>query len=170
MKHWQVETQKDGFGGQKRGEAERSEAEPSECPPNSGPLASSPAPHDTEVRARNVHRRFSPSYKARIIREADMCSSQGEIGALLRREGLYSSQLSHWRREYSRGGEAALEDNKRGRKPAKNPLDEENSRLRSELERTKLKLLQAEMIIEFQKNLCEMLEISPAGIGTEARG
>ena len=170
MCHKQVVSHENEFCGQELVEAKRSEAEPCECPQISDRPACSPTSADTEVRARSVHRRFTQSYKARIVREADSISSQGEIGALLRREGLYSSQLCQWRREYSMGGESALEPRTRGRKPVKTPLEEENESLRRELERTKLKLRQAEKIIEVQKNLCEMLDISPAGIGTEERG
>ena len=86
---------------------------------------------------------------------------------LLRREGLYSSHLTNWRREYRRGVEAALADDKRGRKPTKNPLEPEVVKLRRELERTQKKLAQAEMIIDFQKNLCEILGICPTGVSTE---
>jgi transposase InsO family protein len=101
------------------------------------------------------------------VREADACKESGEIGALLRREGLYSSHLNHWRKSYRAGAESALADDKRGRKATKNPLTDENQRLGRELLRTQKKLRQAEMIIEFQKNLCEILGISPTGISTD---
>ncbi len=83
---------------------------------------------------------------------------------MLRREGLYSSQLVEWRRSYRRGAEKALADDKRGRKVTKNPLADENQRLGRELERTQKKLKQAEIIIELQKNLCEILGISPTSV------
>ena len=120
-----------------------------------------------EVLSVSVRRRFSASYKARIVREADACTESGEIGALLRREGLFSSQLAEWRKQYREGAETALTDNKRGRKATANPLSDENLRLVRELERTQKKLRQAEMIIEFQKNLCEILGISPARVSSE---
>lgn len=120
-----------------------------------------------EVSAVSRRRRFSVAYKARIVREADACSNSGETGALLRREGLYSSQLTAWRKQYRKGGELALTDDKRGRKVTKNPLTDENQRLGRELERTQQKLRQAEMIIEFQKNLCEILGISPTSVSTD---
>jgi len=120
-----------------------------------------------EVSSANGHRRFSASYKARIVRKADACSKSGEIGALLRREGLYSSHLAKWRKEYREGAEAALNDDKRGRKPTKKPLEPEVEKLRRELERSNKKLKQAELIIEFQKNLCEILGISPSGVSNE---
>ena len=150
-----------------RSEAERSEAE------RSGGLTksagrqvrvSSPNP---EVSAASGRRRFSAAYKARIVREADACKEPGEIGALLRREGLYSSNLTHWRQEYKKAGERALADDKRGRKQTKNPLADENQRLCRELERAQKKLKQAELIIEFQKNLCEILGISPTGVSED---
>lgn len=119
---------------------------------------------DPEVSAASGRRRFSASYKAWIVREADACTKPGDIGELLRREGLYSSHLNHWRRDYRAGAESALADDKRGRKATKNPLADENQRLGRELERTQKKLHQAEMIIEFQKNLCEILGISPTGV------
>ena len=120
-----------------------------------------------EVSSMNGRRRFSAAYKADIVRKADACKESGEIGALLRREGLYFSHLAKWRREYRQGAESALTDDKRGRKSIKNPLADENERLRLELERSNKKLKQAELIIEFQKNLCEILGISPTGISNK---
>jgi transposase len=122
---------------------------------------------DPEVSPAIGRRRFAASYKARIVREADACTELGEIGALLRREGLYSSQLTAWRKQYRQGAETALTDDKRGRKVTKNPLSDENQRLCRELERTQKKLRQAELIIEFQKNLCEILGISPASVSSD---
>jgi transposase len=150
-----------------RSEAERSEAE------RSGGLTKSAGKQvrvsvpDPEVSSANGRRRFSAAYKARIVREADSCTESGEVGALLRREGLYSSQLVGWRRSYRKGAEKALADDKRGRKVTKNPLSDENQRLGRELERTQKKLRQAEIIIEFQKNLCEILGISPTSVSTD---
>ena len=86
---------------------------------------------------------------------------------MLRREGLYSSHLTYWRRDYRKGAESALADDKRGRKVTKNPLTDENLRLAREFERTQKKLRQAEIIIEFQKNLCEILGISPTSVSTD---
>ena len=146
-----------------RGEAERSEAD-------GGGVVARPSVRvapDPEVSSVSGRRRFSSAYKARIVLEADACTEPGEVGALLRREGLYSSSLSHWRKEYRKAGEAALADDKRGRKITRNPLAGEVDKLRRELERTEKKLAQAEMIIEFQKNLCEILGISPARVSTE---
>ena len=146
-----------------RGEAERSEAD-------GGGVVARPSVRvaaDPEMSSVSGRRRFSSAYKARIVREADDCSEPGEVGALLRREGLYSSNLTHWRKEYRKAGEAALADDRRGRKVTKNPLQPEVEKLRRDLERTEKKLAQAELIIEFQKNLCEILGISPARVSTE---
>ena len=155
-----------GFVEQERSEAERSEAECSAGSTNpAGGRIRVSAP-DPEVSASSGRRRFSAAYKARIVREADACSQFGETGALLRREGLFSSHLTEWRRQYRKGAESALTDDKRGRKAAKDPLAEENQRLGRELERTQKKLRQAEIIIEFQKNLCEILGISPTSVST----
>ncbi len=152
-----------GLSGPVRDEAERSEAD-------GGGVVARPsvtvAP-DPEVSSVSGRRRFSSAYKARIVREADACTESGEVGALLRREGLYSSNLTHWRKEYRKAGEAALADDRRGRKVTKNPLQPEVEKLRRDLERTEKKLAQAELIIEFQKNLCEILGISPARVSTE---
>jgi len=147
-----------GFGLDERGEAEGVRG--------SGKPSVRIAP-DPEVSAVSGRRRFSAAYKARIVREADACVEPGEVGALLRREGLYSSNLVNWRREYRKAGEAALADDKRGRKVTTNPLQSEVDKLRRDLERTQKKLAQAEMIIDFQKNLCEILGISPARVSTE---
>jgi transposase-like protein len=137
------------FVGVKRSEAERSEAEQSESPTKSALARQGDSFPNPEVRVHNGRRRFPSSYKAKILKEADACATQGELGSLLRQEGLYSSQLSNWRKEYEIGGMSALEDRKRGRKPVKNPLDDEVSRLNGELTRVKRKLQQAELIIEF---------------------
>ena len=122
---------------------------------------------DPEVTSQIKRRRFSAAYKARIVREADACTKPGELGSLLRREGLYSSHLAKWRQQYRAGAETSLADDKRGRKVKKNPLSDENLRLVRELERTQKKLRQAEIIIEFQKYLCEILGISPTGVSAD---
>jgi len=152
-----------GLSGPVRAEAERSEVEQV----LGSVKASVRVAPDPEVSSVSGRRRFSAAYKARIVREADACVEPGEVGVLLRREGLYSSNLTHWRKQYRKAGESALADDKRGRKVTKNPLAGEVERLGWELERTAKKLAQAEMIIEFQKNLCEILGISPARVSTE---
>jgi transposase-like protein len=107
-----------------------------------------------------VRRRFSAEYKSRILAEADGCTEQGQIGELLRREGLYSSHLSTWRKQRDEGVLAGLAPKRRGRKAKpKNPLADENARLQRENERLKEKLRQAELIIDVQKKVSEMLNI-----------
>jgi transposase-like protein len=118
--------------------------------------AAIPAP---EVSAFPKRRRFSAGYKAGVVEEAEGCTEPGAIGALLRREGLYSSQLSKWRELYRTGALLALRDDKRGRKATKHPLEDENERLRKHNERLRQRLEQAETIIEIQKKVATMLGI-----------
>jgi transposase-like protein len=118
--------------------------------------ADQPVP-DPEVSARPKRRRFTAAYKARIVEEAQRCTEPGEIGALLRREGLYSSALTQWRRQYQAGALKGLRDDKRGRKRTRDPRDEELQRLRRDNERLNQKLRQAELIIEIQKKVAAML-------------
>jgi len=93
------------------------------------------------------------------IAVAFLILEEGAIGALLRREGLYSSQLATWRRQYRSGALTALKDNKRGRKRTKNPLEDEVARLQRENARLGHRLEQAETIIEIQKKVSTMLGI-----------
>jgi len=120
-----------------------------------------------EVLEKPVRRRFTVEYKARILAEADACSEPGMLGELLRREGLYSSHLSTWRRQRDEGALAGLTPKRRGRKAKpKNPLADENEQLRRENQRLKEQLRQAELIIDVQKKVSEMLNIplkSPDG-------
>ena len=106
-----------------------------------------PVPPDPEVPARHVRRRFTTAYKLEILRKADACTRPGELGALLRQEGLYSSHVVTWRRQREHG----LTPKTRGRKrtaldPRVKKLEQENRRLTSRLQR-------AETIIAFQKKL-----------------
>lgn len=112
---------------------------------------------DTEVLARPRRRYFKAEYKKSILEEVDGAKA-GEIGAVLRREGLYSSHLTEWRKERDRGTLAAL-SKKRGRKPTKNPLADEVVRLRKELAGVKQQLAQAEIIISVQKKVASLLGI-----------
>jgi transposase len=116
-----------------------------------------PSPPDPEVPEKAKRRRFSAEYKLAILREADRCTEPGQIGALLRRERLYSSHLVDRRRQRDTGALQALAG-KRGRKPA-DPARVEVQRLRRENERLALKLGQAERIIEIQGKLSELLGI-----------
>ncbi len=118
---------------------------------------------EPEVVAVAKRRQFSAAYKRRIVREADACQVPGEIGALLRREGLYSSHLTHWRREVEAGEQAALAPKPHGPKP---DLARAEARrveaLEREVTRLRQKLGRAEQIIEAQKKLCELLGL-PVG-------
>ncbi|NIL97678.1 MAG: transposase [Planctomycetales bacterium] len=110
---------------------------------------------------RPVRRQYPAAYKLRILEEADACTQHGELGALLRREGLYSSHLTTWRKQREEGILSGLKPKKRGRKARpKDPVQEENQRLRRENERLLARLKQAETIIEVQKKLSEALGIS----------
>jgi transposase len=124
-----------------------------------------------EVPEKPVRRRFSVEYKLRILAEADACSEPGQLGELLRREGLYSSQLTTWRRQRDEGVLAGLTPKRRGRKAKpKNPLADENQQLRRENQRLKEQLRQAELIIGVQKKVSEMLDIplkTPDGEGAD---
>jgi transposase-like protein len=107
-------------------------------------------------------------YKARILAEADACTGPGALGELLRREGLYSSHLATWRRQRDEGVLAGLTPKRRGRQAkAKNPLAEEVARLQRENQRLKEQLRQAELIIDVQKKVSEMLNIPLNGPGGE---
>jgi transposase len=108
-----------------------------------------------EVIVKAERRHFTAEYKQRILQEADACSQRGEIGALLRREGLYSSHLDTWRRQRTRGVLQGLTPAKRGRKA--DPQATENARLVRETVRLKAQLERAELIIEVQKKVSQLL-------------
>ena len=113
-----------------------------------------------EVLPKAKRRQFSTAYKLRILAEADACTERGEIGALLRREGLYSSHLTDWRRQRERGDLSEQGSRKRGRKP--DPQAAELARLRRENERLRGRLERAEKIIDVQKKLAHLLGTMPA--------
>ena len=116
---------------------------------------------DPEVAELKPRRNFTAKYKLRILSEADRCSQPGELGALLRREGLYSSNLNTWRRQREKGLLQAMSPKKRGRKhKEKNPLTSRVSQLEKENRRLEQKLKQAELIIEAQKKMSEILGIA----------
>ena len=97
----------------------------------------------------------------RILEEADGCTETGQLGELLRREGLYSSHLSNWRRLRELGSLASLKPKRRGRKPnPNNEATQELKRLQRENGRLAERLRQAETIIDVQKKVCEMLGIT----------
>lgn len=117
-----------------------------------------------EVIEKASRRRFTAEYKARILDEADRCTERGQVGKLLRREGLYSSHLTNWRRQRKTG----LAPKQRGRKTKTNKQErQELDRLRRENTRLAERLRQAETIIDVQKKVCEMLGIPPAQTGEE---
>ncbi|MGC9329013.1 MAG: transposase, partial [Candidatus Hinthialibacter sp.] len=107
-------------------------------------------PLDPEVEEKPQRRKFTALYKTRIVQEADGCTEKGQIGALLRREGLYSSQLTEWRKLYRQGALTALRDDKRGRKKT-HAVECENEKLRLQVTKLERRLQQAETIIEVQK-------------------
>jgi len=109
-----------------------------------------------EVSEKASRRRFTAEYKARILDEADRCTEPGQLGELLRREGLYSSHLTNWRRQRKAG----LAPKQRGRKPKSNKQEQQElDRLRRENKRLAERLRQAETIIDVQKKVSEMLGI-----------
>jgi len=115
---------------------------------------------DPEVPEKASRRRFDEAYKRRVLDEADRCTEPGQLGELLRREGLYSSHLSTWRRQREHGLREALRPKKRGPKARRNdPLTREIEQLRWENQRLAQRLRQAEAIIEVQKKVSEMLGI-----------
>jgi transposase-like protein len=117
---------------------------------------------DPEVVPLAQRRQFSAQEKLRILKDADACTKPGEVGALLRREGIYSSYLSRWRRARERGELTALEGQKRGPKgPSDAALKRELSKLRHENEQLQASLEQAETIIEVQKKLSTLLGLNP---------
>ena len=110
-----------------------------------------------EVIEKASRRRFTAEYKARILDEADQCTDPGQIGELLRREGLYSSHLSTWRRQRDEIAKAGLKARKRG--PKSKAVDPRVKQLERENLRLKRRLEQAETIIDFQKKLSKLLGI-----------
>jgi len=118
------------------------------------------ATQETEVVAMPKRRRFSAEEKLRILKEADACTKLGEQGALLRREGLYSSHLTEWRRARERGELDALAPRKRGRKQAAvNPLERKVTELSRALEKAEARAKRAEALVELQKKISELLGI-----------
>ena len=126
-----------------------------------GPVAGNGKPiPDPGVPEKPVRRRFTAEYKLRTLREADRSTESGQLGAMLRREGLYSSHLTAWRKQRSEGTLAGLEPKRRGRKTSPDaPLVAENERLQRDNQRLTTRLRQAETIIEVQKKLSEILGI-----------
>ena len=115
-----------------------------------------PDPEVPERLERARRRQFTVGYKLRILSEADAARTSGEIGALLRREGLYSSQLAAWRRQREEGILNALSPRRRGR-PSSSPEQRELARLRQANERLEQRLAAAEAVIDVQKKVALLL-------------
>jgi transposase len=115
---------------------------------------------EVEVLVKAERRRFTAEYKLKVLREANHCKRPGEIGALLRREGLYWSNLTNWRKQRERGELAGLSSRKRGPQPReKNPLAERVRELERDNMRLKRRAERAEGIVELQKKVSEILGI-----------
>jgi transposase-like protein len=124
---------------------------------------------DPEVVEKAGRRRFTAKYKLRVLEEADRCEP-GDIGALLRREGLYSSHLTTWRRQREAGALAALTPRKRGRKgQATDAQGQRVAELEREIERLRQRLVQAETIIEVQKKVSLLLGIDPSPLASAGK-
>ena len=122
---------------------------------------STPQRPDPEVKEKKPRRRFTGQYKLKVLSEVDACSSAGEVGALLRREGLYSSNLTTWKRQREAGVLQALTPKKRGRKKQEtSPLAKRVAELERDNKKLANRLKQAESIIEVQKKISEILGIS----------
>lgn len=119
------------------------------------------SPPDPEVTGKKPRRKFTAKYKLRMLKKADACTDPGQLGSLLRQEGLYSSNLITWRKQRDEGLLIVMSPKKRGRKAQlKNSLAPEVVRLQKENQRLKNKLKQAELIIDAQKKISEILGIA----------
>jgi transposase len=143
--------------------AERSEGSPPGEPQRSAAVAKAGADlgasrPDPEVVAKAKRRTYTAEYKQRILEEAEVAAAtRGAVGALLRREGLYSSLLATWRRERASGIHEALTPQRRGPKSKRNPLEEENQKLRRQNARLTEDLRKAQIIIDVQKKVAALL-------------
>ncbi len=116
---------------------------------------------DPEVLEKKPRRRFTAKYKLSILAEVDTCTKPGDIGALLRREGLYYSNIHSWQRQQQKGALKGLAPKKRGRKKHEvNPLAKRVAELERDNTKLAKKLKQAETIIEVQKKISEILGIA----------
>ena len=123
-----------------------------------GPATTSRAPDpNPEVPATVQRRRFPAAYRLRILRQVDACRKPGEVGALLRREGLYSSLLTNWRRQRDTGALREMRARRRG--PTPRSVDPRMTQLEAENRRLQRKLQRAETIITLQKKVAEILGI-----------
>lgn len=138
-------------GSEKAGQADRDNVRP--LRPEQGRVP------DPEVTEGPVTRRYTAEYKARILQEADQLG-HGQLGALLRREGLYSSQIYEWRKQRNRALQKWMEPQKPGPKPEEpNPLADRVAELERENAKLQRRLKQAEAVIDVQKKISEILSI-----------
>ena len=134
--------------------------ERSDDAPSAGAGASPTSP-DPEVVAKPKRRRFTAEYRLRILEEADRCTEPGEVGRLLRREGLYSSHLTAWRRARRKGALRGLTSKKRGAKPkARNPLEPKVRELEVKVARLEKELHKAHTILDVQEKVAGLLGFS----------
>jgi transposase-like protein len=141
------------------GEPERSEGTPRESAEQPTPTLPAGLP-DPEVPEKPRRRRYAAEYKLRVLKEVDACRAPGELGALLRREGLYFSHIKTWRRQRDEGALSGLAPRKRGPKPREtNPLARRVAELERDKRKLEKRLEEARIIIEFQKKIAEVLGI-----------
>ena len=119
---------------------------------------------DPEVVSTAKRRTFKAAYKLEIIRQADACTAEGDVGEVLRREGLYSSHLASWRQQRDAGALKEL-GKKRGRKAK--PIDKEKLRLQREVKRLRHELARSELIIEIQKKVASLLGDPPIALESD---
>ena len=125
------------------------------------PSAGVNAAPDSEVVAKPKRRRFTAEYRLRILEEADRCAGAGEVGQLLRREGLYSSHLANWRKARRDGALRGLRSKKRGAKPkASNPLEPKVRELEAKVARLEKDLHKAHIILDVQEKVAGLLGFS----------
>ena len=147
-----------GMAGAERSEGSRSEPQRSAATAKAGADSMGASLPDPEVVAKAKRRTYTAEYKQRILEEAEAAAAtRGGVGALLRREGLYSSLLATWRRERANGIREALTPQRRGPKSKRNPLEEENQKLRRQNARLTEDLRKAQIIIDVQKKVAALL-------------
>ena len=146
------------LAGAERSGGERSEPQRSAAAAKAGADQAAASRPDPEVVAKPKRRTYTAEYKQRILQEAEAAAATpGGVGALLRREGLYSSLLAYWRRERVHGILDALTPRKRGPKSQRHPLEEENLKLQRQLGQLTEQLRKAEIIIDVQKKVAALL-------------
>jgi transposase len=146
------------LAGAERSEGERSESQRSGAVAKAVAGSRSISAPDSEVVAKPKRRTFTAEYKQRILMETEAAAAlPGGVGALLRREGLYSSLLAYWRRKWADGIREALTPRKRGPKSTRNPMEEENQKLRRQNARLAEDLRKAHIIIDVQKKVAALL-------------